>query len=89
MTRNNELSDTSTETLTKLKAQKGNRLLLGMKVLLPVLYPERRLRAEELGHALEVEIGSPDLDPDSVPGLNMLPPSYLGCVWLHGYDLKS
>lgn len=89
MTRNNELSDISTETLTQLKAQKGNRSLLGITVLLPVPYLERRLRAEELGHALEVGVGSPDLDLGSVPGLDALPPSYLGCVWLHGYHLKS
>ena len=37
---------------------------------------------EELGHvlAVEVEIGSPDLDPESFPGLNTLPPSYLSLV---------
>jgi len=51
-----------------------------MKVLLQVLYLERRLRTEELGHALEVEIGSPDLDPESVPGLNTLSPSHLSLV---------
>ena len=53
-----------------------------MKVLLQVLYLERRLRVEELGHvlAVEIEIGSPDLDLESVPGLNTLPPSYLSLV---------
>ena len=45
-----------------------------------MLYPERWLRAEELSHALEAEIGSRDLDPESVPGLITLPPSYLNIV---------
>jgi len=38
--------------------QKGNRSILGMKVLMWVLYWERPLMAEELCHAFGVELGS-------------------------------
>ena len=59
MARCNGLSDAYATTLTRLKAQKKNRAELGLKVL---MHSERPVLAEELGHALEVEIGSPDLD---------------------------
>ena len=45
-----------------------------------VLYSERPLRAEELCHALGVEIGSADLDPENVPALRTLVASSLGLV---------
>jgi hypothetical protein len=80
MTRGNGLSDAYTATLTRLKAQKGNKSVLGLKVLMWVLYSERPLRAEELCHALGVEIGSADLDPENVPALRTLLSSCLGLV---------
>jgi len=52
MTLGNGLGDAYTATLTRLKAQKGNKSILGLKVLMWVLYSERPLRAEELCHAL-------------------------------------
>jgi len=67
--RGNGLGDAYTATLTRLKAQKGYRLVLGLKVLMWVLHSERPLRAQELCHALGVEIGSADLDLDNVPAL--------------------
>ena len=45
-----------------------------------VLYSKRPLRAEELCHALGVEIGSPDLDPNNVPALRILQSACLGLV---------
>jgi len=45
-----------------------------------VLYSERPLRAAELCHALGVEIGSANLDPENVPGLRTLVSSCLGLV---------
>ena len=80
MARGNGLSDAYTATLTRLKGQKGNKSALGWKVLMWVLYSERPLRAEELCHALGVEIGSADLDPDNIPALRTLVASCLGLV---------
>jgi len=80
MARGNGLSDAYTATLTRLKGQKGNKSVLGLKVLKWVLYSERPLRAEELCHALAVEMGSPDLDSNNVPVLRTLLSSCLGLV---------
>ena len=62
MTQGNGLSDAYTATLSRLKAQKGYKSKLGLKVLMWVLYSERPLWAEELCHALGAEIGSADHD---------------------------
>ena len=80
MMRGNGLSDAYIATLTRLKAQKGNKPGLGLKVLMWVLYSERPLRAEELCHALGVEVGSTDLDLECVPSLRTLLSSCLGLV---------
>ena len=80
MTQGNGLSDAYTATLTRLKAQKGYKSVLGLKVLMWVLYSERPLRAHELCHALGVEIGSADLHPENVPALRTLVSSCLGLV---------
>ena len=80
MARGNGLSDAYTTTLTRLKGQKGNKSALGLKVLMWVLYSEQPLRAEELCHALGVDIGSADLDPKNVPVLRTLQSSCLGLV---------
>ena len=80
MARGNGLSDAYMTTLTRLKGQKGNKSVLGWKVLMWVLYSQRPLRAEELCHALGVEIGSGELDPNNVPALRTLLASCLGLV---------
>ena len=80
MTQGNGLSDAYTATLSRLKAQKGYKSVLGLRVLMWVLYSERPLRAEELQHALGVEIGSEDLDLENVPALRTLIASCLGLV---------
>ena len=80
MEKGNGLSDAYTATLRRLKAQKGIKSRLGMKVLMWVLCSERPLRAEELCHALGVEMGSADLDPENVPALRTLLASCLGLV---------
>ena len=80
MTQGNGLSEVYTATLTRLKAQKGYKSVLGLKVLMWVLYSERPLLAQELCHALGVEIGSTDLDPENVPALRTLVSSCLGLV---------
>ena len=78
ITQGNGLSDAYTATLTRLKAQEGYKSVLGLKVLMWVMYSERPLQARELRHALGVEIGSADLDPEKVPALRTLLASCLG-----------
>ena len=80
MARGGGLSDAYTATITRLKAQKGNKSILGLKILMWVSNSERPLRGEELRHALGVELGSADLDPESVPALRTLLACCLGLV---------
>ena len=80
MTQGNELSEAYTATLSRLRAQKGYKSVLGLKVLRWVLYSERPLQVEELCHALGVEVGSTDLDPENVPALRTLVTSCLGLI---------
>ena len=80
MTQGKGLRDAYAETLARLKAQKGNKSVLGLKVLMWVSYSERPLRVEELCHALGVEMGSVDLDPENVPALRTLLMSCLGLI---------
>jgi len=80
MRRGNGLSDAYTATLTRLRAQPGNKSILGLKVLMWVLNSQRPLGVEELRHALGVEIGSVDLDPKNVPTLRTILSSCLGLV---------
>ena len=78
--RGNGLSDAHTATLIRLRWQKRGKSVLGLKVLMWVAYAERPLRAEELCHALAVEMRSTDVDPNNVPGLRTLLASCLGLV---------
>ena len=80
ITQGNGLDDAYTATIRRLKAQKGYKSVLGLKVLMWVVYSERPLRAPELCHALGVELGSADLDPENVPALRTLLASCLGLV---------
>ncbi|KAG0632831.1 ankyrin repeat-containing domain protein [Tuber brumale] len=80
MTQGNGLSDAYMATLNRLRAQKGNKSALGLRVLMWVLYSERPLQANELCHALGVEVGSTDLDVENVPALRTLLSSCLGLV---------
>ena len=54
------------QTLRRIKEQKGGRSRLGMEVLMWVSHAERPLRIEELRHALAVEMGATDLDPENI-----------------------
>jgi len=79
-TRNNRLSDLYTANLNQLKAQKGYKAVLGMKVLMWLLFSEGPIRPDELCYALGVEIGSTDPDPEKIPSLRTLISSCLGLV---------
>ena len=76
----NGLSAAYKATLNRLKAQKGNELVLGLKALMWVLYSERPLREEELCHALGVETGSTDAVPGNVPTIQTVLASCLGLL---------
>jgi len=80
MNRGNGLGDAYTATLQRLKAQAGSKSILGLKVLMWVLYSKRPLQVKELRHALGVEMGSTDLDPENLPALQTLLTSCLGLV---------
>ena len=80
MARGNGLSDAYTSTLKRLKTQKGGESELGLKVLMWVLHSEQPLHADDLCHALGVEIGPVDLDRKSVPALKKVLSSCIGLV---------
>jgi len=80
MTQGNGLSEAYTATLTRIKAQKGYKSVLGLKALMWVLYSERPLQTEELCHSLAVEIGFADLDLEGVPALRIVLASCLGLI---------
>jgi len=80
MTQGNGLSEAYTATLERMKAQKRYKSVLGLKALMWVLYSERTLRAEELCHALGVEVGSADMDLENVPALRTVLSSCLGLI---------
>ena len=58
--------------LNRLKAQGKIKEEIGMTALMWVLHSERPLRVDELCHALAVEIGSADLDPENAPSIGTL-----------------
>jgi len=69
------LRDAYSATLERIKAQKGSKARLGIEVLMWLSHSERPLNANELCHALGVEIGSTDLDYQNIPAIETL----LGC----------
>jgi len=73
-----DLDSTYTQTLQRIREQKGDRSRLGMEVLMWVSHAERPLGIDELRHALAVEMGSTDLDPDNIPPQDTVLGSCLG-----------
>ena len=59
-------------TLGRIKAQGGDKARLGISALMWISQSERLLMADELCHALSVEIGSPNLNDDNVPSIATL-----------------
>ena len=59
-------------TLDRIKGQGGEKARLGMATLMWVSHAERPLKADELLHALAVEIGSPNLNSDNIPPIGIL-----------------
>ena len=66
------LGDAYSATLGRVKGQGGEKARLGMATLMWISHAEEPLEADELCHALAVEIESPDLNSDNVPSIGTL-----------------
>jgi len=67
MARDLGLEDVYGATLGRIGTQGVERSRLGMMALMWICHSERPLKADELCHALAVEIGSTDFDVDNIP----------------------
>ena len=67
-----ELGDVYGATIERIKAQDGDKSRLGMAALMWISHAERPLRADELSHALAVQLGSPDFDDGNIPSMSIL-----------------
>ena len=66
------LGDAYGATLERIKAQDEEKTKLAMATLTWVCHSERPLQVDELCHALAVDIGAPDFDPDNIPSIGTL-----------------
>jgi len=66
------LGDAYGATLDRIRGQDGEKSRLGMTALMWISHSERPLKANELCHALAVEIGSPNLNTYNVPSIGTL-----------------
>ena len=69
------LGDAYSATLERIRSQDGEKAKLAMAALTWICHAERPLLVDELCHALAVEIGETDFDPDNVPSIGAV----LGC----------
>ena len=67
-------------TLGRITGQGREKARLGIAALMWISHAERPLKADELCHALAVEIGSPNLNIDNVPSIGTLLASCQGLV---------
>jgi len=74
------LGDVYRETLQRIGEQNDGLSELGMRVLMWVSHSRRPLQIAELCHALVVEIGSMELNPDDAPSADSIIDSCLGLV---------
>ena len=72
MTTGLELGDVYGATVERIKAQDGDKSRLGMATLMWISHAERPLSADELCHALAVQVGSADFDVGSIPSMPTL-----------------
>src|ERR1700712_1503089 len=66
------LGDAYGATLERINSQDEEKANLAMAALTWVCYSERPLQINELSHALAVEIGERDFDPENVPPIGTL-----------------
>jgi len=72
MTNGLGLGDVYGATIERIKALGGEKSRLGMEALMWVSHAERPLKAEELCHALAVELGSTNFNSGNVPSMSTL-----------------
>ena len=80
MTGGLELGDVYSATIERIKAQNGDKSRLGMAALMWISHAERPLKADELCHALAVELGSTDFSVGNVPSVSTLISSCQGLI---------
>jgi len=80
MTNSLELGDVYGATIERIKAQDGDKSRLGMTALMWVSHAERPLQADELCHALAVQLGSTDFDVGNIPSISTLVNSCQGLI---------
>ena len=66
------LGDAYGATLERIKAQDEEKTKLAMATLTWVCHSERPLQVDELCHALAVDIGATDFDPENIPSIGTL-----------------
>src|SRR5437879_8864896 len=69
------LGDAYGATLERINAQGEERAKLAIATLTWICHSERPLQVDELCHAVAIEIGETDFDPENVPSIGTL----LGC----------
>ena len=74
------LDDAYSTTLDRIRGQGGNRVKLGMEALMWISCSERPLKADELCHALAVEVGTTDLNTHNTPSIRTFLSCTLGLV---------
>ena len=67
-----ELGDAYGATLDRIKAQDVEKAKLAVTALTWICHAERPLKVDELCHALAVEIGVANFDPENVPSIGTL-----------------
>jgi len=72
MTNGLGLGDAYGATIERIKAQSGDKSRLGIEALMWISHAERPLEADELRHALAIEIGSKDFNAGNVPSISTL-----------------
>ena len=66
------LGDAYGATIERIKVQGGDKSRLGMEALMWISHAERPLKANELSHALAVELGSTAFNNSNVPSISTL-----------------
>ena len=72
MTDGSGLGDAYCATIERIKAQGGDKSRLGMEALMWISHAERPLKADELCHALAIELGSKDFNTANAPSMSTL-----------------
>ena len=66
------LGDVYGATIERIKAQGGDKSRLGMEALMWISHAERPLSADELCHALAIELGSTEFNAGNIPSMTTL-----------------